>query len=197
MAQRPRSSPPARRAPGLPPRAPGGGSDRLLRLLRPGNVRMGAVIVIAALAFFGLLPPGEIRGPVEIVDGDTVVVDGTERIRLYGIDAPELDQPCRDGGPCGRRAKDHLATLVGTKMLSCDKRGDDRYGRDVAQCYVIETGTDAAGQRGIDVGRAMVRDGHAMAYREITTLYAADEPARFGFAPPWEWREQHGRERMR
>ena len=43
---------------------------------------------------------------VRIIDGDTLQVDGAT-IRLYGIDAPELDWLCKDSGRswhCGRDA---------------------------------------------------------------------------------------------
>jgi endonuclease YncB( thermonuclease family) len=35
-----------------------------------------------------------IKGIAEVVDGDTIKIDGT-RIRLFGIDAPEKDQTCK------------------------------------------------------------------------------------------------------
>lgn len=35
-------------------------------------------------------------GPVDVIDGDTLVMTG-ERFRLLGIDAPELDQTCALG----------------------------------------------------------------------------------------------------
>ena len=35
----------------------------------------------------------DVTGPATIIDGDTIVVAG-ERIRLQGIDAPELQQTC-------------------------------------------------------------------------------------------------------
>ncbi|WP_424970638.1 thermonuclease family protein [Dinoroseobacter sp. S76] len=39
-----------------------------------------------------LAKPREISGPARIVDGDTIVIKKTQ-IRLFGIDAPELDHP--------------------------------------------------------------------------------------------------------
>jgi endonuclease YncB( thermonuclease family) len=44
-------------------------------------------------------PP--IQGPARVVDGDTLVIND-ERIRLYGVDAPEKAQVCRqdDCGVC-------------------------------------------------------------------------------------------------
>lgn len=173
-------------------RGPGRRDDGLLNLLRPGNLRLISALIIAALAAFGLLPPGEIRGPAEVIDGDTVIIGGHDHVRLYGIDAPELDQPCRNGGSCGRRAEAHLTRLVGSRMLTCHKRGADRYGREVAQCFIAEKDDKGNVVHGDDIGRAMVRDGQAMAYRSITELYVPDEPKSFDFTPPWNWREQHG-----
>jgi endonuclease YncB( thermonuclease family) len=165
-------------------------SRRLIRFSRPGNLRLLAGLLILMMGVIGLLPPAEIRGPGEAVDGDSLIIDG-ERVRLYAIDAPELDQPCRDGGQCGERARDHLARLIAGQTLSCDTRDTDRYGRHVAQCYIVQERRGAETTRGADIGRAMVRDGHAMAYRAIAPAYTADEPGQFDFDPPWDWRERH------
>lgn len=179
---------------GRPGRSPGAPEPddfigRLLRLLRPGNLRLIALVILVVLGWIGFLPKAEIRGPAEIVDGDSFTISG-DRIRLYAIDAPELDQPCRGGGACGARARDHLAQLIAGRMLVCEKRDTDRYGRDVAQCYIDEAPAAGKPVKGDDIGRAMVRDGQAMAYRTIAPLYLPDEPARFDFDPPWDWRER-------
>ena len=34
-----------------------------------------------------------LRGPIRVLDGDTIVVAG-ERLRFLGMDSPEQDQPC-------------------------------------------------------------------------------------------------------
>ena len=141
------------------PTGPYGSNDlshRLIRLLRPGNLSNIAIAILVALALFGLLPPGEIRGSAEAVDGDSLLMSG-DRVRLYAIDAPELHQPCRSGDACGERAHEHLAKLIAGHDLLCEKRDTDRYGRDVAQCYVMETGQDGKSVKGTDIGRAMVR----------------------------------------
>ena len=36
----------------------------------------------------------EVEGFAKVIDGDTIIVD-KKKIRLLGIDAPELDQHCR------------------------------------------------------------------------------------------------------
>ncbi len=180
------------RRPSSPPAGAGRGSDlgrRVLRLLRPGNLRIIILVFIAAGAWLGLLPRNEIKGPAGVADGDTLIIAG-ERVRLYGIDAPELDQPCHDGGQCGQRARAHLAGLVAGRTVMCEQRDTDRYGREVAQCYLATPAEDGKLIKGKDIGRALVRDGQAMAYRASAPTYAADEPARFDFDPPWDWRER-------
>lgn len=177
----------------FPPAGAGLGSDfgrQVLRALRPGNLRLIVIVLIAVGAWLGLLPRNEIKGTADVADGDTLVIAG-ERVRLYGIDAPELDQPCHDGAPCGQRARAHLAGLVAGRTVICEQRDTDRYGREVAQCHLATHARDGKPTRGEDIARAMVRDGQAMAYRAIARTYAADEPARFDFDPPWNWRERH------
>ncbi|WP_442956716.1 thermonuclease family protein [Phenylobacterium sp. Root77] len=106
------------------------------------------------------MPSAALAGPAgqaRIIDGDTLDVAG-ERVRLWGVDAPERDQSCEDadGRPyaCGRQAAVALSDLVAGRTVTCDQRDIDRYGRTVAQC--------AAG--GEDLGRRLVRDGHALDY---------------------------------
>lgn len=38
-----------------------------------------------------------LRGPSQVLDGDTVVLAG-DRVRFLGMDAPEQDQPCEASG---------------------------------------------------------------------------------------------------
>lgn len=162
--------------------------------LTPRDVRLIAALIVALLAAVGLWPAERIAGPARALDGDTLVIAG-RTVRLYGIDAPELDQPCRNGrDACGRLAHKHLADLVAYSTVACERRSGDRYGRDIAVCRLQRAGDKDGQASGADLGREMVRAGHAMAYREITSAYVADEPARFAFAPPWDWRErQQGR----
>ena len=70
------------------------------------------------------------------------------KIRLHGIDAPELAQHCGDPPwPCGRAARDRLADLTAGQIVSCAPRDRDRYGRIVARCSVAGPGTGAGGSR--------------------------------------------------
>lgn len=67
-----------------------------------------------------------------VIDGDTVVLDGAETVRLLGIDAPEKDQPLYDS------ATALLAGLVLDKsvVLSYDFRRRDPYGRLLAYVFL-------------------------------------------------------------
>lgn len=122
-----------------------------------------------ALPFFALALMG--AGPVRpgVVDGDTFTL-GPDRIRLWGVDAPEGRQMCRDGRGrdyrCGDIAREQLKALIGDRRVECRQRDHDQYGRSVSQCW--------AG--GVDLGAAMVRAGWAVEYRNFSRgTYAAAE----------------------
>jgi hypothetical protein len=103
-----------------------------------------------------------------VLDGDTLDI-GLVRIRLHGIDAPELGQACAaaSGGTwdCGTAAANRLAALVAGKNLACTGIERDAYGRIIATCL--------AGGR--DVAEVMVAEGLAWAFLEYSRDYAATE----------------------
>jgi endonuclease YncB( thermonuclease family) len=91
------------------------------------------------------------------VDGDTIRAANGAEYRLFGIDAPELQQTCTEANGktwlCGRAAKAKLTTLMKSGNVNCEARATDGFGRAVAVC-------SAAGVS--DLGEAMVRDGYAV-----------------------------------
>jgi endonuclease YncB( thermonuclease family) len=93
-----------------------------------------------------------------VQDGDTLTLNGAT-VRLWGIDAPELAQPCTNAlgrrYRCGLEAREKLKAIVGRQDLVRRERDRDRYGRIVA----------SRGVRGEDVGRLRVRAGQAVDYR--------------------------------
>ena len=127
-----------------------------------------------------------------VSDGDSLR-SGKLRIRLFGIDAPEKNQQCTnaDGAKwaCGEAAQKMLESLVANApYLQCDLIDTDRYGRAVMKCFAGET----------DLGAALVRAGLALAYRQYSSTYRADEDsaktAKLGmwsgaFTAPWAWRQ--------
>eukprot|EP01017_Pseudomicrothorax_dubius_P016089 TRINITY_DN1830_c0_g1_i1.p1 TRINITY_DN1830_c0_g1~~TRINITY_DN1830_c0_g1_i1.p1 ORF type:complete len:180 (+),score=32.09 TRINITY_DN1830_c0_g1_i1:510-1049(+) len=102
---------------------------------------------------------------LRIVDGDTIKAGG-QRIRLFGIDAPEMDQTCWDKRkrewPCGVRAKDFLVDFIQDKKLACEVEDVDRYKRLVATCRTEE---------GSDIAEALVKAGLAVPYTRYTKRY--------------------------
>lgn len=72
------------------------------------------------------------------IDGDTIRC-GRERIRLIGIDAPELAGHCRKGRVCvpgdGEASKRSLAAAMEGRRITARRFGRDRYGRTLAIVY--------------------------------------------------------------
>lgn len=87
-----------------------------------------------------------IEGPASIIDGDTVVIRKTQ-IRLFGVDAPEIDHPY------GKKAKWALIALCKGKSVRAVVGEIDVHGRTVAQCFLPD---------GRDLSAEMVKLGLAL-----------------------------------
>ena len=133
------------------------------------------------------LPPRFV-GAAQATDGDSLRLRG-DRVRLLGIDAPELDQVCWDASgaewSCGRSARDRLAALVARGATSCQPHGQDKYGRTLAVCVV--------GKR--DLGATLVAEGMAIAKGDYDGEQAAARAAGLGiwrgrFVDPRQWRDE-------
>ena len=167
---------------------------------RSGRFRnpLGAVATLLAIAAIAIVvallqPPSEaMTGQAQVVDGDTLRV-GSKRVRLIGLDAVELEQPCTDAmgkdWGCGYAARSFLAQAVAGVTTRCRPEGRDRYGRTLAKC-------EASGG---DLGEAIVRAGWAVADLEYGLALADARLARRGiwagrFEDPAAWRRSHGGE---
>ena len=150
--------------------------------------RLVASLTLVALVFSALVH-AQLAGPVTVTDGDTLKVSG-QRIRLFGIDAPESKQTCVAGGQrwhCGTSATRTLAKRLAGRPVACSERNRDRYGRVVAVCR--------AGDE--DINAWIVSQRFALAYRKYSTAYVEQERAakaarrglwRGDFVAPWDWR---------
>lgn len=78
---------------------------------------------------------------VAVTDGDTFRC-GTVRVRMYGIDAPELDGHCRPGRQCVEgdpvASTRNLERLIAGRTVACQSIEQDRYGRTVGRCFAGE-----------------------------------------------------------
>lgn len=131
---------------------------------------------------------------VGIADGDTITVLDRDKkqhkIRLAGIDAPEIGQPF------GQAAKKKLSDLVFEKMVTVVGTKTDRYGRLVAQVFLL----------GVNVPLEMLNAGLAWHFKEYEGEQLAKERKAYSEAeskakesklnlwaetrpmPPWEYR---------
>ena len=142
-------------------------------------------------------PDFDIGGSVtvtKVTDGDSLR-SGKLKIRLFGIDAPEIKQNCTsatgESWACGFAAKTAIGDMLGAdSILQCHLRDVDRYGRLVMQCFNQEQ----------DIARALVKAGLALSYRQYSDLYVREEEQaqaagvgmwQGAFLPPWQWRKNN------
>ena len=119
------------------------------------------VVALAACAGYANLPSGAGGGAPDsagtftgrvtrVVDGDTFwISSASERIRIWGLDAPET------GTPGGSQATAALSSLIAGQQLTCRQRDIDRYGRIVGQCFLPD---------GRDITTAMIASGTAQEF---------------------------------
>ena len=113
-----------------------------------------------------------LSGTIRVIDGDTFDLGGI-RIRLHGSDALEASQTCETEGGQPWAGGDWTTRQVRDRyqgaQARCEALDQDRYGRIVARCFID----------GADVGRMLVQDGLAFAYRKYAMDYDLDEKAAF------------------
>ena len=159
---------------------------------RPSNRIMIRAIALLTLSL--LAPPVAayaevLAGRASVIDGDTIEIHG-QRIRLFGIDAPESGQSCKvrkKRSRCGRASAIALANKIGNRTVQCEQKDIDRYKRIIAVCR-------ASGE---DLNGWMVSQGYALAYRRYSADYIRQEESasrsKVGiwqgeFIAPWGWR---------
>ncbi|MFW5694218.1 MAG: thermonuclease family protein [Alkalispirochaeta sp.] len=174
--------------------------------MRPHRSSTVVVILLAILpAISGQSRLGTLQeiDVVRVIDGDTLVVsvhplrndhEGSEppdhiTVRLYGIDAPEVNQPG------GRAATRFVRRWTASRDLLLLVHNADRYGRIIGEIVVQEPPDSPT------LNEALVSGGLAWWYREyaredreLARLEARARTAKRGLwsdtapTPPWEWR---------
>ncbi|EFW5251402.1 thermonuclease family protein [Campylobacter upsaliensis] len=160
----------------------------LKRILKAKKLSLSLVIAIIALffslnqslSFNAFLPQDfkeqnlekELIGKVSrVIDGDTIELLAKTskenpynhiiklKIRLYGIDAPELKQAY------GKEAKEYLSALVLKQEVSLIIENKDKYERIVGTIFL----------KGKDINKEMVKNGYAHAYESFSKKYLAEQ----------------------
>ena len=101
---------------------------------------------------------------IKIIDGDTVYFqanndDAYKKIRLVGIDAPEMKQPF------GHQSRQCLANLINNKLVQIISFGEDRYKRILAKILIEK----------IDINLTMIKNGCAWFYRRYKNTLNMDD----------------------
>lgn len=89
---------------------------------------------------------GKLSGKCYVIDGDTIVIQCT-KIRLAGIDAPELDQPF------GQKSKWEMVKICKGQVITARLTGERSHDRLVGTCHLPD---------GSDIGAELVRRGLAL-----------------------------------
>ncbi len=121
----------------------------------------------------------EIIGYPRVIDGDTIYIDDY-KIRLEGIDAPEIKQRCKKphlkvsviigftlnkNYNCGIVSKNELIKKIKKSKVECISTSKDRYKRYLATCF----------KSNVNLNQWMVRNGYAVAYKRYSKQYLPDE----------------------
>jgi micrococcal nuclease len=153
--------------------------------------RLFLTIISIFICFFGIT---QLSGKViSVADGDTFTILNNEnkqvKIRLHGIDAPELKQDF------GQVSKKFLSDQVFASIVWIKSNGQDKYGRTIGIIYKIPEMT------GISINELSLQQGMSWHYKkydqnkewalleekardEIKGLWLFDNPI-----PPWSWRK--------
>jgi len=90
---------------------------------------------------------------IRVTDGDTIRI-GSERIRIVGLDAPEMNGKCREERRLAQRAKEALQIELASGQVEIVRQGKDRYKRTLARVYVDDR----------DVSSSLIAKGLARPY---------------------------------
>lgn len=113
----------------------------------------------------------------QVHDGDTLRC-GADRVRLFGVDAPEVRRGQTPAEPFAYEARDELVRLTRGRV-GCRVVDKDRYGRFVARCW-----SDASP----DLNAALIRSGLATEYRRYSKGAYAEAEAQARTAGRGQWR---------
>ncbi len=93
-----------------------------------------------------------LKGRAYVIDGDTIAIGGT-KVRLAGIDAPELNMPW------GQKSKWAMVAICKGQTITAELDGERSYDRLVGTCYLPD---------GRDIGAELIKQGLALDLPEFS-----------------------------
>ncbi|MFH0831867.1 MAG: thermonuclease family protein [archaeon] len=112
-----------------------------------------------------------------VIDGDTIVISGGERLRLLGIDTPEK------GEFYYKESKARMEELIENREITLEKEGDnkDKYGRILRYIFLDDS----------NINMLLVKEGYAICYFYEESRYQQEciqleENARAGKIGRWQ-----------
>ncbi|GAA0602909.1 thermonuclease family protein [Paenochrobactrum glaciei] len=153
-----------------------------------------AMLILSGIAFLVSRIPQttdstqQWTGIATTIDGDTIILQ-QQRLRLKGIDAPEMKQTCRIDNQeqaCGVSAKQALQQKTARQIIYCTSTARDKYKRFLANCYLGQT----------DLNQWLVEEGHAVSYYDYPAQEHEARANKRGiwageFELPQEWRKRN------
>ena len=131
------------------------------------NFKFLFLFFIFLFFYNGMQDKKTITGNAIIIDGDTIHINN-DKIRLHGIDAPEINQTCiynQKEWDCGKKSYEFLKNLTFKKTVSCNIMNKDKYKRYIGICYVNKK----------NINSYIVEKGWAIAYRYYSKDYIEKE----------------------
>lgn len=121
------------------------------------------ITLLVTLFFSSTSFANSLRHVEQVIDGDTIVLDGNEHVRLIGIDTPEIHHPTKPTQCYGREASDYLKQRIEGKevRLTYGSERLDKYNRTLGYIYLGHTFINAE----------MVKKGYAFAYTRFPFKY--------------------------
>lgn len=154
---------------------------------------MKNLLLISLVIFSNVAIAGVPRGATEfdlkrVIDGDTVVASDETRIRLWGIDTPERNQPH------GKSSTKALESLLEGKRLYLEIKDVDRYGRTIGVIHIDDG--DSINLLMVCYGQAWWYERYAKQASDYRSCQEAAQTKRLGLwqkdnpTAPWNWRRK-------
>jgi micrococcal nuclease len=118
-----------------------------------------SITIILLLGICHVVGASRTHVVMHVFDGDTIRLDDGRKIRLIGVDAPEVKSPYSEQEPFGQESKHYLSSLILHKKVTITL-GDpsiDKFGRTLAYVRLGD----------VLVNGRIIRDGWARSYKRF------------------------------